>query len=170
MRDIAHQLRMRGWRLAGFIQVNALRGPGARCDMTLQELSSGRLLAISENRGREARGCMLDVAELERGATLAGAALAHRPDNLPDLLIVNKFGKTEAAGRGFRSVMVEAIACGVPVLTAVPAANLDAWQAFAGEYAHTFHLSDLPRDVAALCERLGFGQPTDANACKAWAS
>lgn len=166
MRDIAAHLRGRGWRLAGFVQLNEPRQLGARCNMTLQELSSGERLAISENRGREARGCMLDVAELVRGVAIASAALADRPD----LLMVNKFGKTEAAGRGFLPVIVEAIESGVPVLIAVPAANLHAWLAFAGDYSVMLHLAELPSDAAALSARLGFGKKISALALSAQAS
>lgn len=158
MRELAEHLRRRGWRMAGFVQLNEPRGHGPRCDMTLEELSSGQRVAISEYRGREARGCMLDVAELVRGCALASAALVHRPD----LLIVNKFGKTEAAGGGFCGVLAEAIERGVPVLTIVPTANLEAWQAFAGDYAETFWLVDLPRNAGDLSLRLGFGAPASS--------
>ena len=48
-----------------------------------------------------------------------------------DLLIVNRFGKREAEGRGFRAVIEQAVTSGVPVLVAVSAANLDSWNAFA---------------------------------------
>ncbi len=162
MRDLAEHLRTRGWRMAGFIQINEPRAYGPRCDMTLEELSSGQRLAISENRGREARGCMLDVAELVRGCALASAALAGQPD----LLIVNKFGKTEASGGGFCSVLADAIERGVPVLTTVPTANFEAWQAFAGEYAETFWLVDLPRNAEDLSLRLGFSRPVARAICE----
>ncbi|MDZ4841244.1 MAG: DUF2478 domain-containing protein [Hyphomicrobium aestuarii] len=161
MRDLAEHLRERGWRLAGFIQINKPRAHGPRCDMILEELSSRQRIAISENRGREARGCMLDVSELVRGCQLASTALTSQPD----LLIVNKFGKTEAGGGGFCSVLVDAIERGVPVLTAVPQANFEAWQAFAGDYAETFWLVDLPRGAEDLSFRLGFDQPLAREVC-----
>jgi nucleoside-triphosphatase THEP1 len=162
VRELAEHLRRRGVRMAGFIQLNEPRGHGPRCDMTLQELSSGQRLAISEYRGREARGCMLDVAELVRGCALASAALADHPD----LLIVNKFGKIEAGGGGFCSVIAEAIDRGVPVLTTVPTANFEAWQAFAGEFAKTFWLVDLPRNAADLSLRLGLNEPVASDVCQ----
>ena len=51
------------------------------------------------------------------------------------LLIVNKFGKHEAEGRGFRSLIAEALASGLPVLLGVNQMNMHSFQAFAGDMA-----------------------------------
>jgi hypothetical protein len=59
-------------------------------------------------------------------ASLAGGA---------DLLIVNKFGKHEADGRGFREVIAEALARGIPVLVGLNGLNLPAFEGFAGGLA-----------------------------------
>jgi glycosyltransferase involved in cell wall biosynthesis len=59
------------------------------------------------------------------GALAAGA----------DVLVVNKFGKQEAMGRGFRPLIAEALGLGVPVLTGVSEANLEALLRFAGGMA-----------------------------------
>lgn len=96
--------------------------------MVLEDLSTGQIVAISEDRGPEARGCRLDPAALER---LFGAAAAGL-DAGADLLVVNRFGKREAEGRGFRGAIEAAVTTGVPVLVAVSAANLDCWNAFTG--------------------------------------
>lgn len=151
---VAKHLEHQGWRLAGFIQLNEPRPDGSRCDMTLRELRSGERLPISARRGRYARGCMLDVAELVRGVALVSKTLEQQPD----LLIVNKFGKIEVGGGGFRAIIAEAIERGVPVLIAVPAANLDAWHAFAGGLAVTHRADELPTDANSLCIRLGLGK------------
>jgi nucleoside-triphosphatase THEP1 len=151
---IAAHLHEQGWRLAGLIQVNEPRSDDARCDMTLRELTSGKRLAISERRGRHACGCMLDVAELVRGVALVSTALEQHPD----LLIINKFGKIEASGGGFRCVLGDAIERGVPVLIAVPAVNLEIWQTFTCGLATVHWIEDLPTDAATLCNRLGFRQ------------
>jgi nucleoside-triphosphatase THEP1 len=148
---VAEHLHGQGWHLAGLVQLNEPRSGDARCDMTLRDLTSAERLAISEQRGRHARGCMLDVAELVRGVMLASKALEQKPD----LLIVNKFGKTEACGGGFRGILADAIARGVPVLIAVPAVNLDAWKSFTAGLTTTHWIDDLPTDTAQLCNRLG---------------
>ena len=57
-------------------------------------------LRISQDRGKWARGCRLDAGSLE----LAVAQVASALDVGADLMIINKFGKHEAEGRGFRAV------------------------------------------------------------------
>ena len=116
------------YRLTGAVQHNPARPDRCRCDMALEDLSTGQIVAISEDRGPQARGCRLNPAALEQ---LVGAAAAG-VDAGADLLIVNRFGKREAEGRGFRAVIETAVTSGVPVLVAVSASNLDAWNAFSG--------------------------------------
>jgi hypothetical protein len=127
--EVAAMLRAEGWVLAGAVQVNADRPEGQRCDMDLHVLAGVDVVRISQNLGPLARGCRLDAAGLEEAVGLVEAALGAEPR--PRLLIVNKFGKQEAEGRGFRPVIGQALASGMPVLTAVGRANLDAFGAFA---------------------------------------
>lgn len=64
LRSVALLLMEKGWNLAGLIQ-NGTPHPGrSRCDMILEELSSGDLVGISQDRGPHARGCALDVGQL----------------------------------------------------------------------------------------------------------
>lgn len=83
-----------GRSVAGFIEIRWPREDRTRCDMILREIGSGELVTISEDRGADARGYTLKVQELARAETLATEALESRPD----LLIINKFGKSEAQG------------------------------------------------------------------------
>jgi len=53
------------------------------------------------------------------------------------LIIINKFSKQEASGRGLRDEFAEAIMAGVPVLTAVPEKCLEAWRLFIGDQGTT---------------------------------
>jgi nucleoside-triphosphatase THEP1 len=151
MRGIAEHLAARGHALAGFVQINQPRPGRSRCDMILQELSSGQRVGISQDRGVHARGCMLDVDELLRASTLAMQAL----ETNPDLLMVNKFGKTECEGGGFRPLIAEAIAREVPVLIAVPQTNIEAWQTFAEGLAINHPVDALASDAATACAQLG---------------
>ena len=149
---ITAYLAGQGCRLAGLVQRDRQRVGRSRCDMLLEDLATGETVAISQDRGEGARGCRLDVEALLNAVTRACRALAGEPD----LLIVNKFGKTECEGGGCRPLIVAAIEHEVPVLVAVPMANLEAWRRFAGDLAVEFHLGELPADVALLCRRLGF--------------
>ena len=127
MDHIARMLEGSELRLAGFVQRNQPRPDRRRCDMVLEELASGEILGISQDRGPMARGCRLDVSELLRGMELARQALSARPD----LMIINKFGKIESEGGGVRPLIAEALDNGVPVLVAVPWRNIDGWRLFA---------------------------------------
>ncbi len=160
IRLIADYMTKRGAAVAGFVQRDEQRHDRRRCDMVLEEMTSGERIGISQDRGPQARGCMLDVDELLRAEALAMAALEAKPD----LLIINKFGKTEAEGGGFRRLLAEAVTRGVPVLIAVPRRNLDAWRVFAAGLATDFEIEHLAGDVAELCHQLGFVGPARGRA------
>lgn len=124
---LADRLRADGLTLAGAVQDNVERASDIRCDMELHVLSGADVIRISQNLGAGSRGCRLDPAGLEQAVGLVGAAL----EADPDLLIINKFGKQELEGRGFRPVIAGALLRGIPVLTAVNDKNLPAFLAFA---------------------------------------
>jgi hypothetical protein len=144
LRRVVRHSEAAGRRLAGVVQRDTPRAGRTGCDMTLEELSTGVAIEISQDRGPHARGCRLDLGEMARAIQLASVALRA----LPDLLVLNKFGKTEVEGGGFRALIAEAISHGVPVLIAVPYRNIDPWRAFAGELAHEIHLTGLGDDLA----------------------
>ena len=66
------------------------------------------------------------------------------------LLVINKFGKHEAEGRGFRPLIGEALAMGLPVILGVNGLNLPLFLDFAEGMAEA-----LPADAEAICARLG---------------
>src|SRR5690606_37497974 len=76
----------------------------------------------------------------------------------PDLVVVNKFGKTECEGGGCRSLIAEAVERRVPVLVAVPYGNLDGWRHFAGDLAAEYSLDAMPAEGADLCRYLGLAE------------
>lgn len=121
------QLLARGLRLAGTVQTNSERAGDPRCDMDVRVLPDGPVFRISQDLGRDARGCRLDPEGLESAVAAVSAVMAA---DRPDLLVVNKFGKHECLGRGFRPVIAEAVALGIPVLVGVNALNLAELQAF----------------------------------------
>ena len=125
--QVAAQLQDHGLKLAGTVQTNIERADRTKCDMDIVVLPDGPVLRISEDRGNLARGCRLDAGVLEQA--VAGVAQA-----MPgaDLLIVNKFGKQEAEGRGMVPPIAEALERNLPVLLGVNGLNLPAFQTFAG--------------------------------------
>lgn len=133
---LAERARAAGLAVAGMIQHDDRRPDRRRCDMTLVDLTSGRRIALSEDRGRDTRGCRMSYAALEDAAGSALAALDG--DALPDLLILSKFGKREIEGHGFRQVVERAVELGVPLLVGVTADHVAGFRDFGGGYEAVF--------------------------------
>lgn len=130
--DFAWSLITEGLRPAGLIQVNTARAGVKRCDMDVQVLPEGQVFRISQSLGPGARGCHLDPSGLESAISAVRADLA---DQRPDILIVNKFGKHEAEGRGFATLVADVLEAGIPVLVGVNGLNREAFARFAGGLA-----------------------------------
>ena len=102
---LAARLLARGINLAGVVQTNSECYDSEKCDMDLKVLPDGATIRISQSLGQGSSGCRLDPAALEQAVALVGASL----DAGPDLLIINKFGKQEAQGRGLCSAITMAM-------------------------------------------------------------
>ena len=131
LHGLAARLITSGLRPCGTVQINSERCDGGPCDMDVKVLPDGPVMRISQNLGPSARGCRLDPDALERSVFLAEQAL----EAGADVLIVNKFGKHEAQGRGFRPLIAEAVSRGVPVIIGVNALNLPEFKIFTGGLA-----------------------------------
>lgn len=150
LQEVSAIMADRGLQLAGLIQ-RSLRKPGrVKCDIHLQDLASGELRGISDDRGPEARGCVLNADQLLRACEAAAAGLTCQTD----LLVLSKFGKTEAEGGGFRGLMAKAIDLSVPVLIGLPPFNLMAFREFSAGLAHEIGLSELDTDRLAAAQYL----------------
>lgn len=99
--------------------------------MDLRILGDGAVIRISQNLGISAESCRLDSGALAQAVARAEAVLARGAD----LVIINKFGKQECFGRGFRDFIATALARGVPVLLSVPQEQLAGFHAFAQDLA-----------------------------------
>ncbi len=126
-----------GLRLAGLIHQSRPNADRRKCDLYVTDLATGEVHGISDDRGPHARGCMLNTDSLLRAGEAARRSLSPRID----LLVLCKFGKTEAAGGGLRSLVSTALELSVPVLIGVPAVNLDAFRIFSGGMAHEIDFS-----------------------------
>ncbi|MFA5948806.1 MAG: DUF2478 domain-containing protein [Hyphomicrobium sp.] len=122
--DAAVKLEAAGIKVAGAVQRNTV-GDGSCCQMLLEDIASKTAVDISlEPPGRDS--CRLNPAALEDAAGLVAASLG--PD--VNLMIVNRFGKQEISGQGFRGAIETAVAEGIPVIVALNAAHLERWRAF----------------------------------------
>lgn len=125
--EIVQRLLTHKVRLAGTIQTNQTDAAGVHCAMSLENLSTGETFDISDNRGKGARGCKLNIPVFE---ALVGQVQQGVRTAAPDLVIINRFGKREVEGRGFRDVIAEATGRDIPVLVALNESSRAAWKEF----------------------------------------
>ena len=108
-KTLVQRCRALGLTLAGVLQHQAFVGGDRRCDVILEDLATGHRTALFENRGAGARGCRLDEAALaEATARVEGSF-----EQVPQLLVLNKFGKVECEGGGLRDLIASAIDRGI---------------------------------------------------------
>lgn len=139
---LAHHLMAQNVRVVGTIQTNSPRPKSHKCDMDVRVLPDGDVIRISQNLGANSKGCHLDPSALEEAVMQTDARL-----DGADLLILNKFGKHEAQGRGFRDVMARAVMQDIPVLVGVNDLNMADFLNFCGGEA-----TELAQELSQLKE------------------
>jgi len=130
--DVAESLAREGVRVGGVAQRN-LKGENGKTGMLALDLMTGREISICQPLGSGAMACKLDAGGLAEAAVAVARAISAEVD----LLVINKFSKQEASGKGLRAEFAEAIMAGVPLLTAVPERCLADWRAFTGDIGTT---------------------------------
>jgi hypothetical protein len=119
--QFAEDLRCSGHRVVGAVQhhVHGLRNPNLDAVM----LPGAQVVNLSHHPGDDTQGCHIDN---ERLATI-GRTIEAAIEEEANLVIVNRFGKLEAAGRGLVRLIKRAVDADIPVITAVPAHRFAAW-------------------------------------------
>jgi hypothetical protein len=115
-------LRTGGYRVAGLVQIPSC----ANGLLSVKIIHTGETVPLLENRGPEAKGCKLDVAQLLH----AGAKVAAAIDEGVDLLIINRFGKQEQEGKGLVYLIEKAVGEKVPVIVAMRSDVFPQWVKF----------------------------------------
>ncbi|WP_371225085.1 DUF2478 domain-containing protein [Roseovarius sp. 2305UL8-3] len=136
--DISQSMKSCGLTVRGVVQSRgAIQGECRCADMDLTSLGSRQVFRISQPLGNGSRGCRLHLGSL-------AVCAAHLQDQIAqgaDLLVLNRFGRGESEGRGFRDVIAQALGAGIPVLTAVRPTYWAAWRGFAGDAAVTLPMT-----------------------------
>lgn len=147
LENVARSLQNRGLTVAGYLQ-REIPFRGNCCpDLYLESIVSAKRYGISQSLGPDSKGCRLDPRGL---AEAAGVLLADVESGV-DALILNRFGKGEADGQGFRSV-IEAAACrNIPVLIAVRETYLEACRTFVGDFS--VNLANNEEEIVNWCIR-----------------
>ena len=138
---LAGQLLDQGYGVCGVVQSNQEHPGYHPCDMDIKVLPNGPQLRISQALGNGSQGCRLDAGALEQAAVSVEQSL----DGTCNLLLINKFGKHEAQGRGLTQAIIRAVEMDVPVLCGLNDLNKQAFLDFAGMEAR-----ELPPQMSAL--------------------
>jgi nucleoside-triphosphatase THEP1 len=123
--ELAAEWRAGGVRIVG-VTAEGHGLPGRTCGAGfLRDIASGIAHTIYLDAPSSDTSCHLDIS----GVVNAGAAIV---DQIPssDLVILNKFGKLEAAGEGLMTAFAAAITADKPLLTTVSDKHRDAWCGF----------------------------------------
>jgi nucleoside-triphosphatase THEP1 len=139
---IVHRLRQQGYSLAGAVRAHMTPSDENRCDLFLEDLSTSTVFPISQDLGSGSHACRLDDVALDAIAAKVEVSLQEGAD----ILILNKFGKQEAEGRGLRSPIVEAVNRGIPVLVGLNPGRAQAWNEFCGATGEIFDPDDTAVD------------------------
>ncbi len=128
---VADKLTEQGKRCMGIVQINSDRDDCHRCDMDVQVLSNGPKIRISQDLGKESRGCRLNPEAMAE----AVSAVSQRMEGGYDVFLLNKFGKHESEGKGFRELLGEAASAGATVMVGTNGLNEEAFVEFSGGVA-----------------------------------
>ena len=126
--DTVERLRARRLTVGGLLQRSGDRLPNGKRGMLVDEIATGRTIRLDQPRGPGAVACILDPDALAQAACL----LRRTIDSQPDVIVVNRFGTTEADGGGLRAEIAEAICSGAVVLIAVRSSRLADLEQFLG--------------------------------------
>ncbi|AVO37281.1 DUF2478 domain-containing protein [Pukyongiella litopenaei] len=148
-----------GFRVLGALRATGQDGADAHCSSDLLLLPDGPVMRITQDLGTGSNACRMDAGALEDSVGIATSRLT---SGGADLIVLNKFGLSEAEGRGFRSLMAEALAQDIPVLTGLTDTHRHAFERFADGLD-----TSLPPDEEAILDwcraALGTGPAMRAN-------
>lgn len=135
LRQAAGEFSAAGYRVIGVVE--EIEDGGAR--VVLRDLTSGAGHPLTQDLGPGAAGCSLDPAGLAAACgaaeTAIAAFLAEAPMQRRAIVILSKFGRQEAEGRGLTHAFHAAAAADLPILTSVSPVVSLAWAEFAGDLA-----------------------------------
>jgi hypothetical protein len=123
------------WRHAGIAVVAVLAEMNALSNSTcsagfLRDMASGAAYSIHLDEAPRDTSCHLDA-----GGVDAACAAVLPQIKAGDLVVLSKFGKLEAMGRGLFAAFDAARIAGRPVLTTVSPKHYEAWRNFAPDAA-----------------------------------
>lgn len=129
---VAGRLARDDVRLVGALRAASPDAGSGSCDCDLWLLPDGPRWRITQDLGPGATACRMDAGAFEEAV---GLAMSRLQAGGADLVILNKFGLSEAEGRGFRALIADALGRDVPVLTGLSDTHRAAFERFAAGMA-----------------------------------
>ncbi len=126
--DFVERRRAEGVRVAGLIEVAEQAETGACGRLSVIDLATGAVIAISQDLGPGSTACNLDPGGVAEACAAAQRAIASGAD----LVVLSKFGKLEAARGGLCDAFAAAIEAELPIVTTVNPILRPDWTRFAG--------------------------------------
>lgn len=124
--DVVARQRARGRRVRGLLMTFPGIAAGCAGDMVLVDVETRDEYLVSLPAG--SGSCRADT----QGFASASRVLKRAQDEAPDFVVCNRFGGLEAEGKGFTAELLDLMASGIPLLTAVATRHVEAWQRFSG--------------------------------------
>lgn len=125
-------------RVGGILQEALYDANGEITGLNAIDVASERRIPISRPV-KNTDECGLDVSALVESTGIIRAAI----ENRVDLVVVEKFGEQEQAGKGLIDEILHTIAADIPLLVAVPAAALPLWQERTGELGEVLDFNEV---------------------------
>lgn len=130
LEDIVFAQIAAGAKVHGVLQSRGRSKGECHCaDMDLRTIGTDQVFRISQPLGSGSVGCRLDPGALAE----CSAYLQRQISDGCDLLVLNRFGKGESEGQGFRELISVAMASGISVLTSMRSIYVTPFEAFAEE-------------------------------------
>lgn len=127
--EVARAQRAAGRRVCGLLMTYPSAQKACLGDMVLLDIETQERYLVSQQLGTGSAACRADT----QGFARASEVLRRAAQAAPDLVVCNRFGGLEAEGQGFAAEMLEVMARGIPLLTAVASRHVEAWRRFSGD-------------------------------------
>jgi hypothetical protein len=122
LRDFSRALIAQGRRVVGLVQART------HCLISATLLPTGETIELSQALGHYSQSCALDTDRLAQAAVYVQNGIVAGSD----LVVINRFGKLEAQGKGLLDELAQAVAADTPVVIAVPQHRFEDWLRFSG--------------------------------------
>jgi nucleoside-triphosphatase THEP1 len=143
LRAVVKSLQGRGVMVGGVLQESEFRPSGYCVQLNIVDIRTGKTERITQDRGRDSRGCKLDP----RGLAAISHCITDAINAGVDLIVINKYGRAESEGDGLLSCIADAISAGVPILTTVREPYVAPWSLYHGGLA-----VELPPKIDAVLQ------------------